>query len=122
MKVSQFLDSDETKEFVMTINNFFDNLNSKSKHYGTHYKSTITFQNLIELQYYIHDAYSNGLKLMDCPTKSFILGFAISFKSILAVAKNLLSRNQNPFEYVLVYRFSHDQLEMLFSKIRSRLG
>lgn len=99
MKVSQCLDSDETTEFVMTINNLFHVLNSKSKH-GTHYKSAITFQNLNELQYYIHDAYSNGVKLMDCPRKTFILGFAISFKSILAVAKNLLSRSQNLFEYV----------------------
>ena len=38
------------------------------------------------------------------------------------MAKRLLTRNHNKFEYLLTYRFSQDQLEMFFSKIRSRLG
>ena len=54
--------------------------------------------------------------------KTFIMGFALSSKSILAVAEHLLSRKYNQFEYVLTYRFSQDQLEMFFSKVRSRLG
>ncbi|CAB4019071.1 DNA transposase THAP9 [Paramuricea clavata] len=127
IKVPQFLDSDETAEFILKINNLFDILNSKSK-YGKHYKSPIRLENLDELKYYVHEtiAYlkelkdSEGVKLIDGPRKTFILGFALSSKSILALAKHLLTRNYNQFEYVLTYRLSQDQL--FFSKIRSRLG
>ena len=125
-KLAQFQDSDETAEFILKINNIFDILNSKSK-YGKNYKSPVTLKNLDELKHYVHEttAYlmelkdSNGVKLIDGPRKTFILGFALSSKPILAVAKHLLTRNYNPFEYVLTYRFSQDQLEMFFSKIRA---
>ena len=50
------------------------------------------------------------------------MGFTLSSMSILDVAEHLLSRNYNKFEYVLTYRFSQDQLEMFFSKVRNRLG
>jgi hypothetical protein len=129
IKVPQFLDSDETAEFILKINNLFDTLNSKSK-YGKHYKSPIRLENLDELKYYVHEtiAYlkelkdSKGVKLIDGLRKAFILGFALSSKSILALAKHLLTRNYNQFEYVLTYRLSQDQLQMFFSTIRSRLG
>ena len=42
--------------------------------------------------------------------------------SILKISKNLLNRPDQPYEYVLTYRFSQDQLEMFFAKIRSRFG
>ena len=64
----------------------------------------------------------NGLKLVEGPRKAFVMGFAISLKSILSLAKRLLYREYNTFEYLLSYRFSQDQLEMFFSKIRGRLG
>ena len=48
--------------------------------------------------------------------KTFILGFAVSANSIR------LSREHNTFKYVLTYRFSQDQIEMFFSKIRARFG
>ncbi len=64
IKVPQFLDSDETAEFVLKINNLFDILNSKSK-YGKHYKSPIRLENLDELKYYVHEtiAYLKELKI-----------------------------------------------------------
>ena len=64
----------------------------------------------------------DGTKLVDGPRKTFILGFAVSANSILAIAKNLLSREHNNFKYVLTNRFSQDQIEMFFSKIRGRFG
>lgn len=113
IKVPQFQDSGETGEFILTINNLFDILNSKNK-YGKYYKSPITLANLDELKCHVNEtiAYlkklkdSDGVKLIDGPRKTFILGFALSSKSILAVAEHLLSRNYNQFEYVLTYRFS----------------
>ena len=64
----------------------------------------------------------NGIKLVKGPRKTFIVGFALSSNSILSLAKCLLQREYNTFEYLLTYRFSQDQLEMFFCKIRSRLG
>ncbi len=109
--------------------NMFDILNSKSK-FGKNFKRPITLDNLDEIQHDLLDTISylkelkdsNGIKLINGPRKTFILGFALSSKSILALAKRLLTRNHNKFEYLLTYRFSQDQLEMFFSKIRSRLG
>ena len=129
LKLKQFENSEETAKFVLKINNMFDILNSKSK-FGKNYKSPITLNNLDELQcdlnetiFYLQELKdSNGVKLINGPRKTFIQGFAVSSKSILALAKHLLNRSYNPFEYVLTYRFSQDQLEMFFSKIRSRMG
>jgi hypothetical protein len=129
LKLEQFKDGNETAEFISKINNMFDILNSKSK-FGKSYKAPITLQNLDELRHNLLDTISyltelkdsNGVKLIDGPRKTFILGFAVSSKSIMALAKELLTRTHNKFDYVLTYRFSQDQLEMFFSKIRSRLG
>ena len=125
-KLAQFHDSDETAEFILKINSIFDILNSKSK-YGKDYKSPVTLKCLDELKHYVHEtiAYlmelkdSNGVELIDGPRKTFILGFALSSKSTLAVGKHLLTRDYNPIEYVLTHRFFQDELEMFFSKIRS---
>jgi hypothetical protein len=129
LKLEQFKDGDETAEFILKINNMFDILNSKSK-FGKSYKGPITLQNLDELLHNLLDTISyltelkdsNGVKLIDGPRKTFILGFAVSSKSIMALAKELLTRTHNKFDYLLTYRFSQDQLEMFFNKIRSRLG
>ena len=49
---------------------------------------------------------NNGVKLINWPRKTFIQGFAVSSKSILALAKHLLHRSYNPYEYVLTCCFS----------------
>ena len=129
LKLEQFENSEHTAEFILKINNMFDILNTRSK-FGKQYKSPIKLDNLTELEKELHDTISylkelkgaDGTKLIDGPRKTFIVGFAVSTKSIIALAKQLLNRNHNKFEYVLTYRFSQDQLEMFFSKIRSRLG
>ena len=129
LKLKQFENSQDTAEFILTINNLFDMLNSKSK-YGKNYRSPLKQENLDETQHFLNDTIdyltklkdNNGIKLVDGPRKTFIVGFVLSSKSILAIARNLLTRNYNQFKYVLTYRFSQDQLEMFFSKIRSRFG
>ena len=45
------------------------------------------------------------------------MGFVISSKSILLLAKRLLYREYNIFEYLLTYRFSQDQFEMFFPRL-----
>ena len=96
-------------------------MNSKSK-FGRHYKSPITLENIDDLQEYLDHVIAylqqledkDGVKLVNGPRKTFILGFAVSSKSIIAIARRLLERNYNKFDYVLTYRFSQDQIEMFF--------
>ena len=127
--IPKFQDSSETSQFIEYINNIFDILNSKSK-FGRHFKSPITLENIDDLEGYLNFVTDylkkledkDGVKLVHGPRKTFILGFATSSKSIMAIARKLLERNDNKYDYVLTYRFSQDQVEMFFSKIRSRLG
>ena len=129
LKLKQFENSQDTAEFILTINNLFDMLNSKSK-YGKNYRSLLKQENLDETQHFLNDTIdyftklqdNNGIKLVNGPRKTFIMGFALSSKSILATARNLLTQHYNQLKYVLTYRFSQDQLEMFFSKIHSRFG
>ena len=100
LKLKQFENSEETAEFVLNINNMFDILNSKSK-FGRNYKSPITLNNFDELQCNLNEIIfylkglqdTNGVKLINGPRKTFIQGFAVSSKSILALAKHLLNRS-----------------------------
>ncbi|CAB4032804.1 THAP domain-containing 9, partial, partial [Paramuricea clavata] len=129
LNVKQFEKCEQTAEFIQNINDIFDILNTKSK-FGKRFKSPLTLENYAELRAHLLDIISylkklkdvDGTKLVDGPRKTFILGFAVSANSILAIAKNLLSREHNNFKYVLTYRFSQDQIEMFFSKIRGRFG
>lgn len=117
LKLKQFENSQDTAKFILTINNLFDVLNSKSK-YGKNYRSPLKMENLDETQNFLNDTIDylteleddNGIKLVDGPRKTFTVGFALSSKSILAITRNLLTRNYNQFKYILTYRFSQDQL------------
>jgi hypothetical protein len=128
LKIKQFENCEHTAEFIQN-NDIFDILNTKSK-FGKRYKRPLTLEKCKELQQTLPHIISylkklkdvDETKLVDGRRKTFILGFAVSANSILAMAKKLLSREHNKFEYVLTYRFSQDQVEMYFSKIRSRLG
>ena len=40
----------------------------------------------------------------------------------MEISRALLERRETPFEYILTCRFSQDQIEMYFSKFRSRFG
>ena len=90
-------------------------LNSKSK-YGKNYRSPLKQENLDETQHFLNDTIdyltklqnNNGIKLVNGPRKTFIVGFALSSKSTLAIARNLLTRNYNQFKHALTYRFSQD--------------
>jgi hypothetical protein len=109
--IPKFQDSDETSQFVENINNIFDILNSRGK-FGRHYKSPITLENIDDLEEYLNEINSyrqqledpEGEKLVNGPRKTFILGFAVSSRSIIALARRLLERNYNKFDFVLPYR------------------
>ena len=129
LQVPEFKDSKATSEFILLMNNLFDILNSKSK-FGKYTKRPITLENFYEIEGYLMDGIETlkflkdtaGTPIIKGPRKTFILGFTISALSIINISKMLLERTEAPFEYILTYRFSQDQIEMYFSKIRSRFG
>ena len=87
-------------------------------------------ENIADIEVYIQEIETYLVQLKDQDDnllfrgrrKTFIVGFITSAKSVLAISKHLLYRENNPFQYVLTYRFSQDSLEMFFSKIRGRFG
>ena len=123
-----FLKNLGLQEFNL-MNNIFDMLNSKSK-FGKHTKKPISLENFYDIEAYLLNGNETlkslkdtaGRPIINGPRKAFILGFAVLSISILKITRGLLERSEAPFEYVLTYRFSQDQLEMYFSKIGSRLG
>jgi hypothetical protein len=120
--IPKFQNSSETSQFIKYISNIFDILNSKSK-FGRHLKSPITLENIDGLEEYLN--YFNdylqkledkdGVKLVHGPRKTFILGFAVLSKSIIAIARKLLERNGNKYDYVLTYCFSQYQIDVFLA-------
>ena len=129
LKLQEFKDSRATSDFILLMNNIFDILNSKSK-FGKNYKAPITIDNFLGIEGHIQNAIEvlkslkdeKGIFLKDGPRRVFVIGFCISSQSILEISRKLLNRSSKPFNYILTYRFSQDQLEMYFAKIRSRFG
>ena len=129
LQVHELKESKATSEFILLMNNIFDILNSKSR-FGKHTKRPITLKIFYEIEGYLMDGietlkylkHTAGIPIIKGPRKTFVLGFTISALSIMEISKALLERRETPFEYILTYCFSQDQIEMYFSKIRSRFG
>ena len=129
LQVPEFKESKATSEFILLMNNIFDILNSKSK-FGKHTKSPITLENFYEIEGYLMDEIESlkylkdtaGIPIIKGPRKTLLLGFTISALSVTDTSKALLERRETTFEYILTYRVSQDQIEMYFSKHRSRFG
>ena len=127
IKLTGFEDSKPTSDFVLSMNDVFDKLNSKSK-FGKNTKQPINSRNFYDIQGRLHEAIAslkclkdtNAMPLIESPRKTFIIGFCISAYSILTISKALLEKGESPFEYILTYRFSQDPIEIYFSKIRGR--
>lgn len=92
--------------------------------------SLLNLQNISELEQYFIDTISyfkelrdnDGAKLIDGPRKTFIPGFAVLSKSILAITKCLHNRNHNHFEYVLFLSLISTPSCNVLHKIISPLG
>ena len=65
---------------------------------------------------------SEGIPIIKHPRKTFVLGFVITIKSTLEMVKQMLTLPDNPFNYVLTYKYSQDHIEILFSCIRAKGG
>ena len=51
--------------------------------------------------------------------KTFIIGFVTTIKSTIEMANQMFLIPNDPFKYLLTYKYSQDHLELLFSCIRS---
>lgn len=127
--VSEFEKSEATVHFIKVVDRIFDFLNSRSP-VATGYKKPLSYNNIE----YLEESLTNDVKylftlkdksgqlLCHSRRKTFILGFATAVKSVFSVAKELFSCIEQPFKYILTYKFSQDHLEMLFARIRRRFG
>lgn len=70
---------------------------------------------------YLSSLKIDGIPLLGHKRKTFVLGFIVTMKSTINLAKDLFS-SDNPLKYFLNYKFSQDHLELYFSWIRSRGG
>lgn len=56
------------------------------------------------------------------PRKTFVIDFASCIKSTIEMANEMFSLTDQPFKYLLTYKFSQDHIELLFSCIQARGG
>eukprot|EP00795_Rhopilema_esculentum_P001042 gene1042-15371_t len=129
LKHAEFENASATIVFIRTIDKIFDILNSRFA-FAKGFKRPIRLQNLeyIEQTFAQSAEYLLSLKsserqlLVFSRRKTFILGFLMTMKSIMSIAKELLTAPERPFNYVLTYKFSQDHIELLFACIRGRGG
>jgi len=124
-EVEEFKDCAGTIEFIKTIDEIFDFLNSRNP-FGKGFKKPIFYSNITFLQekmeWKIEYLYTlmgpDSSKLCSCRRKAFIVGFAAAVKSIFEIAKTILI--EPDFKYLMTYRFSQDHLELFFAQVRRR--
>lgn len=130
-KLPAFCNSDGTVEFIRTIDKLFDMLNSRNP-LGNGYKTPLKLDNKSAWEeifttsaHYLLSLKTNATPqqfLSTTQRKTFIIGFVACIKSTINMATKMLSSSNNPFKYLLTYKFSQDHIELLFSCIRSRGG
>ena len=129
IKHAEFENASATIVFVRTIDKNFYILNSRFA-FAKGFKHPIRLQNLeyVEQTFAQSAEYLLSLKsserqlLVFSRRKTFILGFLMTMKSIMSIAKELLTAPERPFNYVLTYKFFQDHIELLFACIRGRGG
>ena len=121
----EFQDSEATSEFIRRIDLAFDLMNSCNPlAKGSKQPVTLEYfpkwaRECDKLSKYIFNLRTiDGDVLWKSKRKTVILGFAASIQSVKAVVEELLHRNLFPYKFEMTYKFSQDNTEMLFSKIR----
>ena len=124
-----FQDVNATVEFIRNVDMAFDILNTRSA-FGKGWKSPLRASTIsvwesqltTVAEYLSHLRAADGQPLPYHRRRTFVLGFRVSIQSIITLSKELLTRTDNSFQYVLTFKFSQDHIECLFSKIRSMGG
>ena len=129
LKQPEFEGSEPTVMFIRTIDRLFDLLNSRNPH-GKGFKKPLkladarTWEATLQstAKYLLSLKSSEGIPIIKHPRRTFVLGFVISIKSTLEMVKQMLTLPEDPFKYVLTYKYSQDHIEILFSCIRAKGG
>ena len=131
MKLDDFQHSSGTVKFVRTIDRLFDILNSRNP-LGKGFKQPLRQESrsiweeiLKSTANYLLSLRTNTIKkelLSTHPRKTFVIGFVIFIKSTIEMANEMFSAINQPFKYLLTYKFSQDHIELLFSCIRAKGG
>ena len=129
LKLPEFKGSEATVMFIRTIDRLFDLLNSRNPH-GKGFKKPLkladarTWEATLQstAKYLLSLKSSEGIPIIKHPRRTFVLGFVISIKSTLEMVKQMLTLPEDPFKYVLTYKYSQDHIEILFSCIRAKGG
>ena len=124
-----FAGAEGTICFIRNIDRLFDLLNSKNV-YGKGYKKPLFLNDHIKWKqtiddittYLINITDAFGLPMIRHRRKNFLLGFIVAAISIKELSYKLLTQENEPFKYVLTYKFSQDHLELLFACIRGKNG
>ena len=131
MKNPKFQNSNGTVKFTRTIDRLFDMLNSRSPS-GKGYKQPLrlsnknTYENILKTTAnYLLQLRTDSATPQQLAThrrKTFIIGFVATIKSTIEMADQMFSKPDDPFKYLLTYKFSQDHIELLFSCIRQKGG
>ena len=129
LKLPEFKGSEATVMFIRTIDRLFDLLNSRNPH-GKGFKKPLkladarTWEATLQstAKYLLSLKSSEGIPIIKHPRRTFVLGFVISIKSTLEMVKQMLTLPEDPFKYVLTFKYSQDHIEILFSCIRAKGG
>ena len=118
-----------TIEFIRVLDRVFDILNSKNllapgfkcplKRENVNVWFDITGKSIEYLQKLrdIHDS-----PLYKHRRKTFVIDFIVALKSVRNISLDLVQKRENPYSFVLTYKFSQDHLELLFGCIRGKNG
>ena len=130
MKLCEFEDSCGTVKFVRMTDRLFDILNSRNPlgrgfNQPLQTASTEICEEILKssanylLSLKTHTEFQQLLSTH--PRKTFIIGFVTSIKSTIEMANEMFTIDQ-PFKYLLTYKYSQDHIELLFSCIRAKGG
>ena len=120
-----FEDSEGTIVFLRKMDRIFDLLNSRSP-FEKGFKRPLSIgwievwtKQLDEICVYLNGLKApNGIPMRHHSKKTFVKGFILSSQSTKYLATWLLSREIDPFKYILTYKLSQDHIELLFRCIR----
>ena len=127
---NKFPNSKGTIKFIRIIDQLFDILNSRNP-VGKGFKQPLrpeskeTWEEILtSTAQYLLSLRTNSQVSQLLSThgrKTFVIGFVMTIKSTIAMASEMFTM-ENPFKYLLTYKFSQDHIEILFSCIRARGG
>lgn len=121
-----FLGSEPTVEFIKMMDRLFDLMNSKSP-FGHGFKSPLSEKNkafwepiLKESKNYLLSLTIDGKNILSHGRKTFALGFLMGIENFPLLLNDLSKDPINPIKYLLTFKCSQDNIEILFSCIRAR--